>query len=190
MIIILDWASPAQTHNDRELARMLSDENTRESAVSSIVSAGAAKVPLLLSWARTPPPDVDVTYLFVGMADAFGALKSKEAIPFLIKHISIQRGWIPAVDTWMKTPAVVEDRLPAVKALIRIGPDAARALLKVPWDGMSSEDRLSALFVVAHVGDGSDSREYIGRALGEANLQHFWAEQGLRVLDERKPPSK
>jgi hypothetical protein len=36
---------------------------------------------------------VDKHKLYIGLADAFGEMKTREAIPFLIKNISLQR-WL------------------------------------------------------------------------------------------------
>ena len=168
---------------------MLSNDGTREAAVSTIQATGTAMVPLLLSWTRTPPPQVDREGLYAGLAYAFGRLRTQKAIPFLVKHISMQEGF-PSVNIWMKSPAVIEGRLPAVKALIQIGPEASKTLINSPWDCMSSEDRLAALFVVSQIPGVPEARGFIGRAVGEANLQHYWAEEGLRVLDARNPPPK
>jgi len=179
----------AQAFNDPELARMLSDGRTREAAVASIVAAGAARVPSLLSWTRTPPRGVDRTELYVGMAEAFGALRTKEAIPFLVQHISIEP-WISSPDVWAKPSDVMEERLPAVGALIRIGPEAAKAILSRAWDSMGYNDRLAALVVLSRVGEGPEARRFILAALGEANLERERAQEALTVLDKRTPPAK
>jgi hypothetical protein len=179
----------SQPLDDLELARMLSDGRTREAAVAKIVATGVTKVPVLLSWTRVPPTGVDRIELYVGVAEAFGALKAKEAVPFLITNISIQP-WLSSPSVWLKTSDVVVDRLPAVRALIQIGPEAAKALMGAAWDRMGYEDRLASLIVVSRVGEGPESREFITRALGEANLQRDWAQQALTILDLRTPPAK
>jgi len=115
---------------------------------------------------------------------ACGALRIKEAIPFLIQHISLQ-SWISSPDVWMKTSEVVEDRLPAVKALIQIGPEAAKTVMGATWDRMGNEDRLACLVVVSRVGEGPAAREFILKALGEANLQRNSAEEALKTLASR-----
>src|SRR5258706_10925657 len=86
----------AQDAGDLELAKLLSEESTRASAVRTIVASGATKLPLLLSWAEQP------TFgLALGLADAFGELKAKEAIPFLIRHIGIIRS-TTRPNIWLK----------------------------------------------------------------------------------------
>ncbi len=72
-----------------------------------------------------------------------------------------------------------------MKALIRIGPDGAAAVAHAAWEHMGYEDRLASLIVVSRVGEGTEAREFILRALGEANLQRDWAEETLKVVAER-----
>ena len=182
LVIVLANEAYGQGPQAQELARALADDATRENAVASVVADPRAKLPLLLSWAKSPPADVDELGIDIGLADAFGRLRAKEAIPFLIQHISIQR-WLAAPDVWMKTAEVVQERLPAAAALIKIGPDASRALIAANWDCMSPEDRLAALLVVSLAGPVPGARDFVLRALGEANMQRHWAEEGLKVLN-------
>lgn len=173
----------AQEASDQELARLLANDSTRQSAVDKIVAAGGAKVPLLMSWTRTSPAQVEERGLYIGLADAFRELKTKEAIPFLIKNISLHR-WHD-VNIWLKTGQVIEERLPAVAALVRIGPAAAKALIAGFSKPMVAEDRLAAVFAVSRIAD-PEARAFLSSALGEANVQRYWAEQGLQALDRRR----
>jgi HEAT repeat protein len=186
-VIFAGNALAQQVDSDQALARMLSKDDTRDDAVARVAGVGPVKVPLLLSWTRTAPEGVEQTGLYLGMAEVFGLLRVKEAIPFLIGHISLQAGFA-APNLWMKTPAAIESRLPAVKALIQIGPESSKVLMGAAWDRMSPEDRLAALFVVSRVGGGPEARAFVVRALGEANLQRYWAEEGLKLLDSRTQP--
>jgi hypothetical protein len=174
----------AQTATDRELAQKLSNDNTRAATVAAISKSQLSILPVLLGWARNPPPNVNKDGLYIGLADAFGELKAKESVPFLISHISMQR-WAPTPNLWMKTPAVVESRLPAVAALIRIGPAASSELMRANLGCVQSEDRLAALFVISRIAGVAGAREFVLQALGEANLQRHWAEDGLKVLEAR-----
>ena len=174
----------AQTGRDEELARMLARDATRNQAVATIVSSGPAKIPLLLSWATKPPDHLDVYELNIGLADVFGQTKTKEAIPFLIRNISIDR--THAVDTWIKSPKVIEERLAAAAALIRIGPEAAKAVTQACWRPMLPEDRVTAIFVVSRIKDNPDARAFLTWALGEANLERYAAEDGLKRLDGQR----
>jgi len=179
---------PAQGPGDKELARLLANASTRQSAVTSIVAGGSGKVPLLLSWARNPPTEVNENELYIGLADAFGQLQTKEAIPFLIKNIGLNR-WND-VNIWLKTAQVIEERLPAAAALTRIGPEASKALIRASWDGMRPEDRLAAIFVVSRIAstikDGDEERAFLHSAVGQANVERYWAENGLKLLDGRR----
>jgi hypothetical protein len=172
----------AQTATDRELAQELSNGNTREAALAAISKSQPSKLPLLLRWTQNPPAEVDKDAFYVGLAEALGELKAPEGIPFLISHISMQR-WIPRPNLWMKTPAVVETGLPAVAALIRIGPAASSALMRSNLGCVQYEDRLAALFVISRVAGVPGAKEFVVQALGEANLQRHWAEDGLKLLE-------
>ena len=171
----------AQASSDAELARLLADETTRQSGISRIVSSGSSMVPLLVAWTQEPPTHVDKHELFVGLADAFGQLKTREAIPFLVNNISLQR-W-RELNTWLKTAQVIEQRLPAAAALVRMGPDASKVVMS-EYHTFSAEDRLAAIFVVARIRDPA-ARAFLSAILGQANLERYWAEEGLKRLDER-----
>ena len=140
-------------------------------------------VPLLLSWTKNPPAQVDQHGLFVGLANAFAQLKAKEAIPFLIKNISLQR-WILDMPVWLKTDKVIEERLPAVAALVQIGPDASKAVIS-EYLTIEPDDRLAAIFVVARIRD-PEARGFLVSVLGRANMERYWAEEGLKRLDEQR----
>ena len=116
--------------------------------------------------------------LYIGMAEAFGRLKTRDAIPFLVKNITLQY-WPASPSVWMKTPEVVRSRLPAVAALVQIGPDAAAALIRTRWVGLSSEERLAVILVVSRAPETPESQSFLLTVLGEANLQRYWAEDGL-----------
>ena len=169
----------AQQPSDLELARSLAKESTRQAVVARITNS---EIPLLLAWTKVPPAQVDESGLYIGLADAFGQLKAKEAIPFLIKNITLQR-WLASPNTWMKTPQVIEERMPAVAALIRIGPEAAKTLIDTPGECITAENRLAAIFVVSRIKDVPEARTFLIQALGEANVQRFWAEDGLKLLN-------
>lgn len=175
----------AQDVGGDDLARLLARDSTRQDAVNQIVASGRTSVPLLLSWARKPPTGVEKYDLYLGLAEVFGQLRARDAIPFLIKNITLQN-WPPSSNTWMKTPEVIEQRMPAVAALIKIGPDASRAVLHTPLAQLTPEERLAAIFVVSRVKQVPEAREFLISILGQANMERLWAEEGLRVLNEPK----
>jgi hypothetical protein len=134
--------------------------------------------------ARMPPAQVDEYELFLGLADAFGRLKTEAAIPFLIKHINIQRG-LAAPNIWMKTGEVIQQRMPAIGALIQIGPPASKALIGT-WPPRQEEDRLATIFVVSQISGVPEARGFLASAMGEANLEHHWAGEGLKRFGENR----
>jgi len=90
----------------------------------------------------------------------------------------------------MKAPEVIERRLPAVVALIQIGAEASKALISASWECMATEDRLAAIFVVSRIKDVPEARALLAQALGEANMQRHWADEGLKLLDPNPSPAK
>ena len=166
---------------DRALARRLSNDSTRDEAVAEIAGSGTNRVPLLLSWGRTPPARLDVCGLYVGLAAAFGRMRTKEAIPFLVKNISIRRPCYADFSPWFKAPEAIEATFPAVAALVRIGPEASRAVIRAWQEPMLPWDRLAALFVVSHVQGVPEAQTFLRTALGEASQERAWAEYGLRL---------
>jgi hypothetical protein len=125
-------------------------DSTRASAVAKLADLEPLRVPLLLLRTVHPPPGVDVYELNIGLADVFGKLRTKEAIPFLVKNITIDR--TRAVNTWMKTPEVIEQRLAAVAALDRIGPDNFRR--HYPGNLGTNDVRRSSRYCVRRRQDG------------------------------------
>jgi hypothetical protein len=140
-----------------------------------------SKVAVLLRWIETPPTNVDQYELRIGLADAFGRLKVREAIPFLIRNINLQR-W-HHVNTWMKTAEVVQERMPAVAALILLGHDASKAIIR-DYLSIPAADRLPAIFAVARIQD-PDSRDFLATVRAQASLERYWADQGLKALDRQ-----
>jgi hypothetical protein len=174
------WSASAQS-SDTELARRLADPKARSAATDEILRSGAARTPELLKLAEAPPAAVNRTELFIGLADIFGQLRTKEAIPFLIENISLARWVRPNI--WNKASEVVEGHLPAVGALIKIGPDACKALIEIDWKLKTWDDNLAAIFVVSQIGDPA-GRPMLVTAIARANLERYQAEQGLKALDQ------
>ena len=177
----------AQNRRDEELARLLADIKTRQKAVAGIVASPEGQVSVLLSWSEKPPRQVNESELYVGMAEVFGQLKTKAAIPFLIKNISLQRG-LPSPNTFMKTPQVIEQRMPAVAALIQIGPDAAKAVMRSFSERSDEGERLATIFVVSRIKGVPEARDFLTSVLGRANMERFWAEEGLKILGDSSSP--
>lgn len=171
----------AQNSSETELAQQLAGNSTREAAVASIAASANPNVSLLLWWARQPPPGIYAPGLYLGLAEVFGQLRTKEAIPFLIENISLQF-WPPSANTWMKTSEVIQARMPAIDALIKIGPDASRMLMSRFSEHMLGDERLAAIFVVSRISGVPEASEFLSAVLGQANMERYWAEQGLNHL--------
>jgi hypothetical protein len=184
LFVVCSFTYAQTVVSDRELASLLANQSTRERALATIVGSRNSKVPLLLQWTKNPPQGVNQRELNIGLADTFRQLRTIEAVPFLIKNISLSR-WIDT-NTWLKSAEVIEQRLPAVAALIAIGPEAADAVIRASWEPMTGEDRLAAIFtvyrIVSSTNDDSVGRDFFSSTLAEANLQRYWAEQGLKRL--------
>ncbi|HWC99406.1 MAG TPA: hypothetical protein VG456_21755 [Candidatus Sulfopaludibacter sp.] len=181
---------PGQQARDIDLAHQLASETTQKAAADALAASGQEKVPLLLEWIKTPPfplDDVQLTTFDAGLADAFGALKVKEAIPFLTRNITIRRSPF-TLPPW-KTAETVMERLPAVAALIRIGADALKALIDAPYSPMDMDQRLARIFVVsriaATVSDKTQAIQYLRHAQAEARLQNYWADEALQFVGDR-----
>ena len=160
----------AQNQSDQELARLLANDNTRQSAVAKVLASQQEKVPLLLSWTRALPAHVDKNGLYIGLGDVFGKLRTNAAIPFLIKNISRRRTGYVDLAPWLKVDKAIEDTFPAVTALIEIGPDASKALIRACQGSMLAEDRLAAIFVVSRIKEVPEARAFLTAVLGEATM--------------------
>jgi hypothetical protein len=165
----------AQPSTDQELARLLAAENTRHLAIDEIVKAGTQKTALLLSWTRNPPPGIDQQELNVGLADAFGKMRTEEAIPFLIQNINLLR--VPGFVNFWKSAQMIEQFLPAVGALVQIGPEASREVMRNAWE-MRIQDFHVAVFVVSQVKDVAESKAFLSAVRSYANAESYWASEG------------
>jgi hypothetical protein len=164
-----------------QLARQLSNLATRDAAVEQVVASPATLIPVLLSWTTNPPDGVSANDLNVGLAVAFDRMKTEAAIPFLVRVISIKR-FPYTFAPWIKEASSVELEYPAAEALIRIGPSAATAVIKAAQGPMTSLERLLAIFVVGQIDGTPGAREFLTRAVAQANADRVWAEKGLERL--------
>jgi len=184
--VLVASAGLAQDIADFDLARLLSNDDTRKRAIEAIVNSRSKKLHLLLSWSRRPPAHVDEFALRTGLIDAFGELKSREAIPFLIKNISVQRTPYGAPNVFMKTEETIESRVPAVAALVKVGPDCLPALYEY-YSTAAPDDRLAVIVIVSRIAatmkEPESPRGFLSSVAGQANMEHFWAEEGLKHLN-------
>jgi hypothetical protein len=172
-----------------DLARLLAHPDTQQAAIRRAISSGD-KLQVLLSLAKAPPAqldDLELTVLNDGLADIFGILKAEDAIPFLVRNMGNQR--FPPVGgvIWSKPLDLIKERLPALAALINIGPAAANAIMRAsPWD-MGPEQRLAAIIGVSEIAyqmkDPHEERTFLRGMLAQANQERIWAQEGLKHLE-------
>ena len=178
-----------QSSGQPDLARRLADPATRDAAVDEAVASPETTTPVLLAWTTNPPAGVRAADLDVGLVEAFDRMGTEAAVPFLIRVISIKR--FPfTLAPWIKRASNVEHEYPAAEALVRIGPPAAAAVIKAAQGQMTQEERLVAIFVVGQTGGVPGAREFLTRAIGQANDERVWAENGLALLKEKEEKGK
>jgi hypothetical protein len=161
---------------DREFARLLATADTRQAAFEKIVAKGNSMLPTLLLWTTSPPDGVSVRGLNLGLAEVFGRLKTVAAIPFLISHLSIMGDALG--DPSIKSPEVIERAFPAARALIRIGPEASRAVIRACDAPMKHRDRLMAIFVVGRIRGVPEAKDFLDQARSEATWELFYVQRG------------
>jgi hypothetical protein len=167
------------------LARRLANPDTRREAVEEVVASSATLTPVLLAWTTNPPHGVEVHELDVGLVEAFDWMKTEAAVPFLVRVIGIKRAPY-TLAPWNKGVSNVEFEYRAAEALIRIGPPAAREVIKAAQGRMTPIERLLAIFVVSQAGNVPGAREFLRAAVGQANDERIWAEKGLEALKEKE----
>lgn len=104
---------------------MLCNPDKSKQAVQIIKSTGTKYVPFLLKWTKDPPK-IDGALMGthrVGLADAFGELRVKESIPFLLRYIDMNRELGHPMGMGDAESKYQEDldNKPAMTALIKIG---------------------------------------------------------------------
>ena len=174
--VLLGQSGSDGPHN--ALLRSLADPTKRSATVELVKNIGAEATPVLIRWSRTTPEGVDVHHFKVGLADAFGALRAPEAVPFLVDNLLLSR--TINGNHWMKSERVIERRLPAVGALVAIGPRASEYLIARFQSISDPEARARAVFVVARIADGA-SEPFLKAlaAAGTNGLEKRYAQRGL-----------
>jgi hypothetical protein len=89
-----------------------------------------------------------------------------------------------------KPLSVIEKQEPAMTALIKIGPAAATAIMRVsPWN-MGTDERQAAISAVAKIAhqmkDPKEEVTFLGIILAQANSERMRAEEGLKRLKGRR----
>jgi hypothetical protein len=176
------------SESDDNLARALSHATSRRDAEARILTAGSAKLPLLLAWTKQPPAGIHDIEFYFGLAEVLGRMKAKEAIPFLVQNIGLNT--FPFTDAWTRSPKTIEERLPAVIALIQIGPDASRAVMAAYPKYTEGMDRLAAIFTVSRIAGVPEARGFLVAVLGQANQERYWADEGLIFSEGNNVPQQ
>jgi hypothetical protein len=169
----------AQSQDEMALARRLANEADRKNAISFVAASKTRTVPLLLSLTKMSVPGVDEHDLQVGLADAFGALKIREAIPFLLLNIDLRRWKYVDLKPWIKTAEAIEYQCPAVAALISIGPDSSIAAMRASDQAMTPEDHLAIVFVVSRIRGVPEAKPFLSAIIGHADIERSFAEEGI-----------
>lgn len=172
----------AQVTTPESLADLLSNEKTRQKAVAELSASDPFVLKTLLDLCERPSQDVRHLKLKVGLADAFGKLRAKAAIPFLIQNLRLERGW--DMNTSLKSEEVILERRAAVAALVQIGAEAVPALIAAHRVMTNREDRQMAILALSRIADPvaldylqleysymQFEGEYISRALERKNRQ-------------------
>lgn len=176
-------ALPGQARSDFELARQLASRELRSEVLRTLERGDLETERALLRILEGPPAYIDAHEMKVGLADAFGVLRTRAAVPFLIQNISMER-WRD-MNTTLKSPAVLLERWPAARALIGIGPPALEQLFRAYSASMSSQDRLALIFVVARIPD-PRARAFLTEIQTEVRVMDRWIQDGLAEFDRRR----
>ena len=170
--------------SDMEIARMMSQGESRQAAILEIVANRTRMLPVLLAWTNEPPRDLDVYEFRIGLADVFGALKAQEGIPFLVRNIGLDRTGEP--NTWIKNPRSIKYRLPAVGALIEIGRSSIPPLIAASWEPLTQQDRRAVIFAISQIETTRDEaqmvREFLTEVVADSEAARYWASVGLLRL--------
>ena len=184
LMLVVCSAACGADKGDRKLAASLARDDTRQAAIASIIASGRDKVPLLLGWIKSPPKGIAGCGLDTGLEEAFGELKAKDALPFRVENIRVYRGCLgTSLAPWRKAPEVIEWQLPAVGALIKIGPDASRAVMAAFPNMTGEEDRRAAMFVVSRIAGVPEARGFLESVLSRTNRERYWAEDALKTVN-------
>jgi hypothetical protein len=162
--------------SDDALAVMLADDLHQSEIIPKMLPYLETKRSLLLRWTEHPPAGISQLNLFDGLADVFGRLKMQEAIPFLICRIDHT-----ALYQWRnKAPDTIRERMPYVKALIRIGVPAATFLERAYSEPLTPDQRILILYTIGQIEDPSEeTRLFLKRVRADTERQLEFIDQGL-----------
>ncbi|GEM_PF-5375563 len=182
-LILVSSANSQQSANSPNLAKSLCDidQLRRERAINMVTRSPDRYLPLLLEWTRNPPPGIGLgsTNFDVSLAEIFGRLRTTEAVPFLIDHITVVGG--ASASIWNRRIEIIEKNLPAIHALVEIGspatPPLVAALDRMPYrsGGPAYEQRFAIVVALALMKDPQAApalRKELARPTRERRLAH------------------
>ena len=91
------------------------------------------------------------------------------------------------ISPWSKVDKTIEWFYPAAAALIQIGPEGSEAVIRAWQNPILPENRLCAIFVVAHVRGAPNGKAFLQEAIGESNTG-LRNEAGLAFLKTTEQP--
>jgi len=167
------------TTNEREMVRQLESPELREAFLARLSPQDKGTERLLLAILDSSRGQSKASFgnheLHVGMADAFGILGTKEAIPWLLTNLLLWRhNSSRDIKRWIRPSETIEYTFPAVRALARIGPSALGALQQAYYyEARTYETELAIVFTVSRMKDPSVKPFLESVQVDINNLQRF-----------------
>ncbi len=135
--------------------------------------------------------EAETSLLNLSMIEIFGRLRTKDAIPFLVEHISSDSTAMNTI--WMRGPETIAEALPAIQALLKIGRDATpeliRALGKIPycpsWTDCKRKDRIAIVVTLAMLKD-PRAKAALEKETEHSSKEGDIAFQALKSMDQKK----
>ena len=169
---------------ESQLAQLLSNAQTFNNAIDWIRSSEESRIPMLLRLTKGIDTERnECSPLSFGLMRALGALKVRQAIPYLKENVACNI--YKADNPWLKSPEIIEQRMPALAALISMGSDATKPLIDLYQHPVHRDDRIIAIFGLSRIHDPM-TYEFLNDVLGKAQLIEFYAKQGIRAIDQSK----
>ncbi len=187
LAILVSWLSvmgqTSHLQDPESLALALTTGHDRPAAIQEVLRSPTKSLPLLLEW-TTKPPSVNHDRLYPVMAELFGRLQAREAVPFLVSKILVNDLPGPGY-VWAGTADEVLGRLPAAKALVRIGPFTL-PYLRTAYEASKGDEQFAIALVLCLIGD-----QRVGQVLAsiraDSHILSFNSSYGLAELDRMGP---
>ena len=169
---------------ESDLAQLLSNDKTFNNAIDWVRDSEESRIPILLRLTMSIDGERNKCGpLSFGLMRAVGALKLKQAIPYLKENVACNI--YKADNPWLKSPEIIEQRMPALAALISIGSDATKALIDLYQHPVHRDDQIIAIFGLSRIHDPM-THEFLYDVLGGTQLIEFYAKKGIKAIDQLK----